>query len=80
MKNNLLKYYLVAFCFCSTLGLLAQPGSTGDGNGGVEGTDAPAAAIDDHVWVITLILIGVIYVFMKFKNIQVRALTAKDRL
>jgi hypothetical protein len=71
MKNKVLKYYMVAFCFCSTLGLLAQePGSTGDGNGGLEGADAPAAPIDNYVWV--MILIGLTYVFFKYKTIHTR--------
>ena len=79
MKNNVLQYYLTAFCFCSTLGLLAQPGSTGDGNGGLEGADPPVTPIDNYVWVIILILIGIIYAFMKFKNSQVTERTAKGR-
>jgi len=70
MKNKVLKYYTVVFCLCSTIGLVAQPGSTGDGNGGLEGTDAPAAPIDSYVWV--LILIGLIYVLYKFKTIQMK--------
>jgi len=70
MKNNVLQYFLTALFFCTTLGLIAQPGSTGDGNGGLEGTDAPAAPIDNYVWIITVILIGIIYAFIKYSTIR----------
>ncbi len=67
MKNRVLKYYIVAFCFCSTLSLLAQ-NDEGDGNGGIEGPDAPAAPIDNYLWVMALI--GIIYVFFKYKTFK----------
>lgn len=38
MKNNLLKYYILAFYLCSSFVLFAQtPGTTGNGFGGLEG-------------------------------------------
>ena len=67
MKNNLLKYYIAAFYLCSTFTLFAQPGTEDDGTG-LESTDTPAAPIDDYVWV--LALMGLVFVFIKFRAIQ----------
>jgi len=67
MKNIVLKFYIVAMFFCSTALLFAQPGTTGDGTGGLEGAD-PAAPIDDYLWV--LALVGLLFIFMKFRAIQ----------
>jgi hypothetical protein len=67
MKNNLLKYYILAIYFCSTFVLFAQPGATND-TGNLEGTDTPAAPIDNYIWV--LALIALVYVFLKFRAIQ----------
>jgi hypothetical protein len=70
MKKNLLKYYIATFYLCSTFAMFAQtdPGT----GGGVENdgtTDTtPAAPIDDYVWV--LALVGLLFVFMKFREIQ----------
>lgn len=66
MKNRLLKYYIAAFCFCSTTILFAQPG-VDDTAGGLESTDPPAP-IDDYVLV--LALVGLSYVFIKVKANQ----------
>ena len=69
MKTNLLKYYIAAFYFCSTFVMVAQPG-TGNGetgDGALEGADEPAAPIDDYVWV--LALIGLLFVFLKFRAV-----------
>ena len=64
--KNILKYYIAAFYFCSTFVLFAQPGTEdADGTGNLEGADTPAAPIDDYVWV--LALVGLIFVFLKFK-------------
>lgn len=70
MKNTFLKYYIAAFYLCSTFVMFAQPGSGngGSGDGSLEGADAPAAPIDDYVGV--LILIGLIFVFMKYRLIH----------
>jgi hypothetical protein len=65
MKNNLLKFYTIAFYFASTFILFAQstPG-TNDEGGTMEGEEV-AAPIDDYVWV--LALVGLVPVFMKFR-------------
>lgn len=66
MKNTLLKYYIAAFYLCSTFVTFAQPGGN-DTGGGLEDGD-PAAPIDDYVWV--LAIVGLVFVFMKFRAIQ----------
>ena len=69
MKNNLIKYYITAVYLCSTFVMFAaaSPGDdTADGT--METNDAAAAPIDDYVWV--LALIGLFFVFMKFRAIQ----------
>jgi hypothetical protein len=65
MKNNLLKYYITAFYLCSTFVLFAQPG-TDDNDSDLEGTDTPAAPIDDYVWV--LALVGLVFIFLKLRS------------
>lgn len=68
MKNIFLKLYIIAFYFCSTALLFADPGtedSTGTGN--LESGDA-AAPIDDYVWIMALV--GLIFVFMKFRAMK----------
>jgi hypothetical protein len=69
MKNNLLKYYIATFYLCSTFAMFAQDPGTGGGvdNDG-SGDTTPAAPIDDYVWV--LALIGLFFVFMKFRAVQ----------
>jgi hypothetical protein len=68
MKNNVLKYYIAAFYFCSTMVLFAQPGdgSNGDPLEG-DGDTTPGAPIDDYVWV--LAIVGLFFVFMKFRGL-----------
>lgn len=68
MKNNLLKYYIAAFYICSTFVLFAEPGD-GNDTGNLEGTDTPAAPIDNYVWV--LALVGLFFVFMKFRGLEI---------
>ncbi len=69
MKNNLLKYYIAAFYLCSTFAMFAQDPGTGGGVENDGSTDTtPAAPIDDYVWV--LALIGLVFVFIKFRAIQ----------
>ena len=65
MKNNLLKFYTIAFYFASTFILFAQstPG-TNDEGGTMEGEEV-AAPIDDYVWV--LAAIGLLFVFYRFR-------------
>lgn len=69
MKKNLLKYYIATFYLCSTFAMFAQDPGTGGGVENDGSTDTtPAAPIDDYVWV--LALIGLVFVFMKFRAIQ----------
>jgi hypothetical protein len=72
MRSYLLKYYLITFCLCSNLVVFAQTPGSGDGSGGLEGPDAPAAPIDNYLWV--LALIGLIYVFLRLKATNVKNL------
>lgn len=75
MKNNVLKYYITAFYFCSTFAMLAQdPGAGGVDNGDGSGDTTPAAPIDDYVWV--LALVGLVFVFLKFRAIQKRKINS----
>jgi hypothetical protein len=69
MKNKLIKYYIAAFCFCSTSILFAQPGTT-DTNNDLEGTGdtTPTAPIDDYVGI--LALVGLSYVLIKVRANQ----------
>ena len=77
MKNNLLKYYIVAFYLCSTFVLFAQPG-TNDTGGALEGdTDTtPAAPIDNYVWV--LAAIGLLFVFLRFRALAQQKSAQKE--
>ena len=68
MKNTALKYYIAAFYLCSTFVLFAQPGDTAPGGLEGDGDTTPGAPIDDYVWV--LAVIGLLFVFMKFRAIQ----------
>jgi hypothetical protein len=65
MKNNILKYYIAAAYLCSTFVAFADPG-TDDTGGTLEGPDT-AAPIDDYVWIMALV--GLIFVFMKFRAV-----------
>jgi hypothetical protein len=67
MKNNVLKFYITVFSFCSTFVLFAQPGDN-DTGGGLEGVDPAPAPINDYIWV--LAVLGLIFVFMKYRAIQ----------
>jgi hypothetical protein len=68
MKNTALKYYIAAFYLCSTFVLFAQPGDTAPGGLEGDGDTTPGALIDNYIWV--LAVIGLIFVFMKFRAIQ----------
>ena len=67
MKNNALKCYIAAFYLCSTIMAFAQPGDDND-DGNLETVDAPATPIDDYVWV--LAIIGLVFIFMKYRAMQ----------
>ena len=67
MKNKLFKYYIAAFCFCSTSIVFAQPGNN-DTGGGLETPDAAPAPIDDYVGI--LALVGLSLVFIKVRANQ----------
>jgi hypothetical protein len=64
MKNQFNKYYIALFCLCSNFMLFAEPGVGNDTND-LENVDAPAAPINDYLWI--LALVGLIFVFMKLK-------------
>lgn len=67
MKNNVLKYYLTALYVGSTFVMYAQPGDASDSDS-LEGADAPAAPIDNYIWILSVI--ALVYVFLKFRYIQ----------
>lgn len=64
MKNNLLKFYIPAIYFCSTIVLFAQPGDTNDTDN-LEGIDAPAAPIDNYIGVLALIALFLAYLKLR---------------
>ena len=68
MKNTVLKYYIAVFYLCSTFIMFGQPGDTAPGGLEGDGDTTPGAPIDNYVWV--LAVIGLIFVFMKFRAIQ----------
>ncbi len=68
MKNKLLKYYIAAFYFCSTLVMVAQPGDNAPGGLETDGDSTPAAPIDDYLWV--LALVALVFVFIKLRAIH----------
>jgi len=76
MKTNLLKYYIAAFYFCSTLVAFAQQPGTDDTGGTLEGADASAAPIDEYVWVLSLI--GLLFVFIKFRDLSLDKNTSQN--
>jgi hypothetical protein len=67
MKKNVLKFYITAFFFCSTLLTFAQetPG-TDDEAGTMEDTDP--LPIDDYIWV--LVVIALVFAFVRFRAIS----------
>jgi hypothetical protein len=72
MKNNISKFYTIVFCLCSTLVAFADPGTTND-TGNLESTDAPMP-IDDYIWI--LVLVGLVFAFLKLKDIKNKKVTA----
>jgi hypothetical protein len=70
MKNNLLKFYIVAIYLCSTIILFAQdPGANDEGNN-MEGTsgDNTGAPIGDYIWILALAV--VVFAFLKIRAMQ----------
>ncbi len=70
MKNNLLKFYIVAIYLCSTVVLFAQePGDEAEGVG-LENTsgDNTGTPIGDYIWVLALAV--VVYAFWKIRAMQ----------
>ncbi|MBA4316822.1 MAG: hypothetical protein C0412_00325 [Flavobacterium sp.] len=66
MKNTLLKYSLSVFFLCINFATFAaQPGSGSD-TGNLETEDAPAAPIDDCLWI--LVLLGILLAVYTFRN------------
>lgn len=66
MKNTLLKYSLAVFFFCINFATFAaQPGSGSD-TGNLEAEDAPAAPIDNYLWI--LVLLGILLAVYVFRN------------
>lgn len=77
MKNLFNKYYIAFFFLCSNLVLFAEPGS-GNGTGDLESTDAPAAPINDYIWI--LALVGLILVFVKLKSVLIKMNESKSMI
>ena len=68
MKNTLSKYSLAVFFFCINFATFAaQPGSESD-TGNLENPDAPAAPIDNYLWI--LVLLGILLAVYTFRNNQ----------
>jgi len=68
MKNTLSKYSLAVFFFCINFATFAaQPGSESD-TGNLENADAPAAPIDNYLWI--LVLLGILLAVYTFRNNQ----------
>jgi hypothetical protein len=68
MKNIVSKTYLTLFFFFATFIAFAQDPGTGSTGDPLENPDAVAAPIGDYVWV--LVLLGIVFVFMKLRAIQ----------
>ncbi len=71
MKNKVVKYYIAAVYFCSTVVLHAQSPTAEDllGTGNLEGDDA-STPINNYL--VFLAIVGILLVFMKFRAIQSR--------
>ncbi|MEY3499897.1 MAG: hypothetical protein RL308_1566 [Bacteroidota bacterium] len=69
MKNKVVKYYIAAVYFCSTVVLYAQSPTAEDvlGTGNLEGDDT-STPINNYL--VFLAIIGVLLVFMKFRALQ----------
>lgn len=77
MKKQFNKYYIALFFLCFNFALFAQPGS-GNGTGDLESTDAPAAPINDYIWILGLM--GLILVFVKLKSVLIKMDESKSMI
>jgi hypothetical protein len=69
MKNNLLKFYIVAIYLCSTVVLFAQEPGVDDGTGTFESSnDNTGTPIGEYAWVLALAII--VFTFYIYKSIQ----------
>lgn len=73
MKNKLLKYYLVVSCLFSTVLLLAQTPPAP-----IDPPNEDDLPIDDYI--VLLVIIGVVYAFMRFRAIQAKNAKIEDAL
>ena len=64
MKTKLFNIYLLGFFLLSDFMLFAQDPANDDGTGTLEGSDTPAAPINNKL--IILGVIGIIYVYYTF--------------
>jgi len=65
MKKQFNFYYIAFFYLCTNFAVFAIPGA-GNDSSDLESIDAPAAPINDYLWV--LVLIGLILVFLQLKS------------
>ena len=77
MKNQFNKYYIALFCLCSNFMLFAEPG-VGNDTSDLENIDAPAAPINDYLWV--LALAGLVFIFLKLKSVKIKMDLSKNMI
>jgi hypothetical protein len=75
MKNNIVKYYVVAIYLLSTFVTVAQPG-TADTGSDLENADPPMAPIDEYLWV--LAAIGLVYAFFRVRAFALQVNNSKE--
>jgi hypothetical protein len=68
MKKNPLMYYIAVLFLLSTVLMFAQTPGSNDDTGNLEGSDPPAAPIDNYVWF--FMVLGIVFTFYKFKTLQ----------
>jgi len=71
MKNQINYFYIAFLLLSANLSVFAVPGD-GNDTGDLESIDAPAAPINDYLWV--LALVGLIFVFLKYKSYSKRGI------
>lgn len=76
MKHNLIKYYFTLIFFCTSLMLFAAPGNNNETND-LENTDAPVP-IDDYIGIVATM--GVLFVFMKLNEVQIKKRVLKQKI